>query len=96
MFFDKLTQFFDELNQNIEIDEWYLSDFIDENICPLPSYQAFDILVELMPYLLARDCRDFEYEIRAIIAALKNQADTNQAFWTEMQQNQFNHYFQAA
>ncbi|SOD69432.1 hypothetical protein SAMN02746062_01676 [Alysiella filiformis DSM 16848] len=97
MFFTHLNDFFEMLNHpSVELDEWYLADFIEQNVDVLQSHQAFDILVQFVSYLLQHDYGDFEYEIRTIIAALKRQADTNEIFWTEVQQNQFNHYFQAA
>ena len=54
------------INQN-NLNEWYISDFINENIKILSSYESFE----------------YGYELLEITQELKRQADTTEIFYTD-------------
>ncbi|HFF4628992.1 TPA: hypothetical protein ACGCZ9_002229, partial [Acinetobacter baumannii] len=42
MFIDALSSFLEKLASEKDLDEWYLSTFIDENVCSLLPAEAFE------------------------------------------------------
>lgn len=84
-FFENLDNLLKNIENHHIIDEWYLCDFIDENIKILSTYQAFDILKSYVPYLI--NMHHCDYEVLNILFALKNQANTNERFYTDEQRH---------
>ncbi|UNU72751.1 hypothetical protein LU293_06460 [Moraxella nasovis] len=84
-FFKNLDNLLKDVKNNNIVDEWYLCDFIDKNIKILNPQQSFDILKLYVPYII--NMHSFDYEILNILFALKNQANTNEKFYTEDQKN---------
>lgn len=67
------------INQN-NLNEWYLSDFINENIKILSSYESFEFMKTIIPYLV--NYPEYGYELLEITQELKRQADTTEIFYT--------------
>lgn len=84
-FFENLDLLLDDIDNQKIVDEWYLCDFIDNHIKTLSAQQAFDTLKSYVPYLVNR--QGFDYEMLNVLFALKNQANTNEKFYTEEQKN---------
>lgn len=68
------------INQN-NLDEWYLSDFIDKNIKILNSYESFEFMKKIIPYLV--NYSEYGYELLEITQELKRQADTTEIFYND-------------
>lgn len=80
MFKDELNEFIRLISDpESELDEWYLSDFKDEHIWEMQSYEAFSCLREAVPYLFAYP--RYGYELLEIISALKETSDTTELFY---------------
>lgn len=80
MFKDELNEFIRLISDpESELDEWYLSDFKDEHIWKMQSYEAFSCLREAVPYLFAYP--RYGYELLEIISALKETSDTTELFY---------------
>lgn len=79
MFQKKLDEFIQMLLQsNNELDEWYLSDFLDKYISNMKAYEAFSSLKETIPYLFKYP--QYRYELLEIMSMLKRLADTTEPF----------------
>lgn len=82
MFQKKLDEFIQILSQDkSELDEWYLSDFLDENVLNMESYEAFSSLKLMIPYLFKYP--QHRHELLDIMLGLKRKADTTESFCEE-------------
>jgi len=79
MFIKSLTNFIKKISSSSELDEWYLSNFIDESVYTLSQSAAF----EMSSYLIEIIRKDLEssymYELLTILLALQSQSDTTQS-----------------
>ena len=79
MFIESLTNFIEKINTCYELDEWYLSNFIDESVYTLSQSDAF----EMSSYLVEIIKKDLEsshmYELLTILLALQSKSDTTQS-----------------
>lgn len=79
---NKLRDFLETISINQEeLDEWYLSDFIDKNIKPLNSYESFEAMKKMVPYLIKYP--EYGYELLEIIQELNRISDTTEIFYSE-------------
>ncbi|HIE0668354.1 TPA: hypothetical protein ACXJNJ_003839 [Acinetobacter nosocomialis] len=79
MFINALSSFLEKLASEKDLDEWYLSTFIDENVCSLLPPEAFEFSSHVIK-LLKNDAQpDYTYELLTILLALQRQSDTTQA-----------------
>lgn len=78
MFIASLANFIKKINAGFELDEWYLSNFIDDSVSVLSQSDAF----EMSSYVLEIIKEDFKsrdmYELLAILLALQHQSGTTQ------------------
>ncbi|MFZ5394616.1 hypothetical protein ACOY72_10520 [Acinetobacter seifertii] len=73
-----LSSFLEKLASKEELDEWYLSTFIDENIYSLLPAEAFEFSSHVIK-LIKNDAQlDYTYELLIILLALQHQSDTTQ------------------
>ena len=79
MFIESLAHFIKRISSSCELDEWYLSNFIDESVYTLSQSDAF----EMSSYLVEVIKKDLEsshmYELLTILLALQSQSDTTQS-----------------
>jgi len=79
MFIESLTNFIKKISSGFELDEWYLSNFINESVYRLSQSDAF----EMSSYLVEIIKKDLEssymYELLSILLALQSQSDTTQS-----------------
>ncbi|WP_144732683.1 hypothetical protein [Acinetobacter oleivorans] len=78
MFIDALSSFLEKLASIEELDEWYLSTFIDENIYSLSTTEAFELSLHVIELLKDEAQPDYTYELLTILLALQRQTDTTQ------------------
>lgn len=78
MFTDTLSCFLEKLASKEELDEWYLSAFIDENIYSLSAAEAFEFSSHILKLLKDDAQPDYTYELLTILLALQRQSDTTQ------------------
>ncbi|MDC5427821.1 hypothetical protein [Acinetobacter baumannii] len=78
MFTDTLSSFLEKLASEEELDEWYLSAFIDENVCSLSTAEAFEFSSHILKLLKDDAQPDYTYELLTILLALQRQSDTTQ------------------
>ncbi|HCQ9657308.1 TPA: hypothetical protein OMQ23_003949, partial [Acinetobacter baumannii] len=78
MFINALSSFLEKLASKEDLDEWHLSNFIDENVCSLLPPEAFEFSSHVIK-LLKNDAQpDYTYELLTILLALQRQSDTTQ------------------
>lgn len=78
MFINALSNFLEKLASKEDLDEWYLSNFIDENVYSLLPAEAFEFSSHVIK-LLKNDAQpDYTYELLTILLALQRQSDTAQ------------------
>ena len=87
MFLDKFNEFVDNLKNNSIVDEWYMSNFAEENIKTLDTHEAFNNLKLFVSYMIERYNPDFEYDIVETLRYLKYQVNSNELFYSEKQKN---------
>ncbi|QRQ13754.1 hypothetical protein [Acinetobacter pittii] len=78
MFIEALSIFFEKLASTEELDEWYLSTFIDENVYLLSTTEAFESSSHVIELLKDEAQPDYTYELLTILLALQRQSDTAQ------------------
>ncbi|AZB89916.1 hypothetical protein DKE41_001185 [Acinetobacter pittii] len=78
MFRDALSSFLEKLASKEELDEWYLSTFIDENVYSLLPAEAFEFSSHVIKLLKDDAQPDYTYELLTILLALQRQSDTTQ------------------
>lgn len=78
MFIEALSSFFEKLASTEELDEWYLSTFIDENVYTLSAAEAFEFSSHILKLLKDDAQLDYTYELLTILLALQRQSDTTQ------------------
>ncbi|HGW4636634.1 TPA: hypothetical protein ACNIFG_003993 [Acinetobacter baumannii] len=78
MFINALSSFFEKLASIKELDEWYLSTFIDENIYSLSPTEAFEFSSHVIKLIKEKAQPDYTYELLTILLALQRQSDTAQ------------------
>lgn len=76
MFYDNLKEFL--YNDNKEINEWYLSDFIDENIEKMESHTAYKEIESALDILYKNKKEFLVIEICYIIYALILKSNTTE------------------
>lgn len=77
MFIDSLANFFKRINSDSKLDEWYLSNFIDESVCTLSQLDAFEMSSSIVE-LINKGESSYMYELLTILLALQRQSDTTQ------------------
>ncbi len=78
MFENKVLEFIEKLKYQESFDEWYLSDFIDENIKKLSSENAFESSSFIISLIRLNLESDLLYELLQILLSLKAVSQTNQ------------------
>lgn len=78
MFIDALSNFIEKLASEDELDEWYLSTFIDEKVYSLSAAEAFEFSSHIIKLLKDDAQPDYTYELLIILLALQRQSDTAQ------------------
>lgn len=79
---NKLKDFLHNISINRDnLDEWYLSDFIDKNIKILSSYDSFEFMKKIISYIV--NYPEYGYELLEITQELKRQADTTEIFYND-------------
>lgn len=78
MFINTLSIFLEKLASEEDLDEWYLSNFIDENVYSLSAAEAFDFSSDVIKLLIDDAQPDYTYELLTILLALQRQSDTTQ------------------
>ena len=78
MFEDKTLEFIEKLKYQEIFDEWYLSNFIDENVKKLSSEDAFQLSSLLITQIRSNLESDLLYELLQIFLSLKAVSQTNQ------------------
>lgn len=78
MFINALSSFLEKLASKDELDEWYLSTFIDENIYSLSPTEAFEFSSHVIELLKDEAQPDYTYELLTILLVLQRQSDTTQ------------------
>jgi hypothetical protein len=78
MLINDLSSFLEKLASKDELDEWYLSTFIDENIYSLSPTEAFEFSSHVIELLTDEAQSDYIYELLTILLALQRQSDTTQ------------------
>lgn len=78
MFINALSSFLEKLASIEELDEWYLSTFIDENIYSLSPTEAFEFSSHVIELLKDEAQPDCTYELLSILLALQCQSGTTQ------------------
>lgn len=79
MFIDALSIFLEKLASEKDLDEWYLSTFIDENVCSLLPAEAFEFSSHVIKLIKNNAQPEYTYELLTILLALQHQSDTTQA-----------------
>ncbi|HEE6446050.1 TPA: hypothetical protein R7R87_001738 [Acinetobacter baumannii] len=79
MFINTLSSFLEKLASKEDLDEWYLSSFIDENVYSLLPAEAFKFSSHVIKLLKDDAQPDYTYELLTILLALQRQSDTTQA-----------------
>jgi argonaute-like protein implicated in RNA metabolism and viral defense len=78
MFINALSSFLEKLASDDELNEWYLSTFIDENIYLLSTTEAFELSSHVIELLKDEAQPDYTYELLTILLALQRQTDSTQ------------------
>lgn len=78
MFINTLSSLLEKLASEEDLDEWYLSTFIDENIYSLSPTEAFEFSSHVIELLKDEAQPDCTYELLTILLALQRQSDTTQ------------------
>jgi len=78
MFIKALSSFIEKLASDDELNEWYLSTFIDENIYLLSPTEAFEFSSYVIELLKEEPQPDYIYELLTILLALQRQSNTTQ------------------
>lgn len=79
MFIESLAHFIKRISSSCELDEWYLSNFIDESISTLSQSDAFEMSSHLVDVIKKDLESSHMYELLTILLALQSQSDTTQA-----------------
>lgn len=75
---DALSSFLEKLASKEELDEWYLSTFIDENVYLLLPAEAFKFSSHVISLLKEETQPGYTYELLTILLALQRQSETTQ------------------
>jgi hypothetical protein len=86
-FYENLNKLFNNIKKN-EVNEWYLSDFLDENVRCVSSAEAFSILKDFPDYIIKNFDKTFYYEYFTILDELRNMSDTNESFISQEDREQ--------
>lgn len=78
MFINTLSSFLEKLASEEDLNEWYLSTFIDENVYSLLPAEAFEVSSHVIKLLKDEAQPDCAYELLTILLALQRQSDTAQ------------------
>lgn len=78
MFINALSSFLEKLASIEELDEWYVSTFIDENVYSLLPAEAFELSSHVIKLLKDEAQPDYTYELLSILLALQRQSGTTQ------------------
>ncbi|MCZ1178717.1 hypothetical protein [Acinetobacter pittii] len=78
MFINTLSSLLEKLASEEDLDEWYLSNFIDENVYSLLAAEAFEFSSHVIELLKDEAQPDYTYELLTILLALQRQSDTAQ------------------
>ncbi|MDC4607610.1 hypothetical protein NQ788_03935 [Acinetobacter baumannii] len=78
MFINALSSFLEKLASEKDLGEWYLSTFIDENVCSLLPAEAFEFSSHAIKLLKDDAQPNYTYELLTILLALQRQSDTAQ------------------
>lgn len=78
MFIESLNNFIKKISSSCELDEWYLSKFIDESVHTLSKPDAFTMSSYVVE-IIKKDLESrYMYELLKILLALQSQSDTTQ------------------
>ncbi|MDY6449475.1 hypothetical protein [Acinetobacter faecalis] len=78
MFIEALANFIKKISSSCELDEWYLSNFIDESVSTLSKSDAFEMSSHLVEVIKKDLESSHMYELLTILLALQSQSDTTQ------------------
>lgn len=78
MFMDSLENFIQHLKSSNNQSEWYLQDFIEQNVYSLSTFEAYDASSLVLDMIKDHSMLDLLYELLSILTALQRQSDTTQ------------------
>lgn len=78
MFINALSSFLEKLASKEDLNEWYLSNFIDENVYSLLPAEAFEFSSHVIKLIKEKAQSGYSYELLTILLALQHQSDTTQ------------------
>lgn len=78
MFINTLSSLLEKLASEKDLDEWYLSTFIDDNVYSLLPAEAFEFSSHVIELLKDEAQPDCTYELLSILLALQCQSGTTQ------------------
>ncbi|MFW6761690.1 hypothetical protein ACODTN_02605 [Acinetobacter pittii] len=78
MFINTLSSLLEKLASEEDLDEWYLSTFIDENVYSLLPAEAFEFSSHVIELIKDEAQPDCTYELLSILLALQCQSNTTQ------------------
>lgn len=78
MFINTLSILLEKLASEEDLDEWYLSKFIDENVYSLLPAEAFEFSSHVIELIQDEAQPDCTYELLSILLALQCQSNTTQ------------------
>ncbi|MDT1910514.1 hypothetical protein ABTC25_07290 [Acinetobacter baumannii] len=78
MFINALSCFLEKLASEKDLDEWYLSTFIDNNVYSLLPAEAFEFSSHVIKLIKDEVQPYYTYELLTILLALQRQSDTAQ------------------
>lgn len=78
MFEIEVNKFINEISDNDNLDEWYLSRFIDDNVRTLTTQDAFYQSDNVLRKIRHDIFFDHLYELLEILIALRMHSDTNE------------------
>jgi len=79
MFINSLSSFLEKLALKDELDEWYLSTFIDKNVYSLSPTEAFEFSSHVIKLIKDGAQPNSIYELLTILLALQRQSNTTQS-----------------
>ena len=79
MFIESLAHFIKRISSSCELDEWYLSNFIEESVSTLSQSDAFEMSSHLVEVIKKDLESSHMYELLTILLALQSQSDTTQS-----------------
>lgn len=74
----KINDFLASIKSDKNLNEWYLSDFVEKNVKILSAEEAFNASEDISKIIFKEKDSDVIYELLYILYYLKQQSETNQ------------------